>query len=125
MSDKDHRLDEGEPDKEGERSHSAGDHQDHVDEQPRNKKPSERSYCFHFQRGPVVLHRPVDEDQVGGDDDDVAADDAGHVGVVVRHVVADGEDERLVVLRQDDRIVDQPAKFKDSEEGSDEPGKIQ
>ena len=38
-----HRLDEGEPDKEGERSDSAGDHQDHVDEQPRNKKPSERS----------------------------------------------------------------------------------
>ena len=42
----------------------------------------------------------------------------------MRHVVADGEDERLVVLRQDDRIVDQPAKFKDSEEGSDEPGKM-
>ena len=42
----------------------------------------------------------------------------------MRHVVADGEDERLVVLRQDYRIVDQPAKFKDSEEGSDEPGKM-
>ena len=42
----------------------------------------------------------------------------------MRHVVADGEDERLVVLRQDDRIVDQPAKFKDSEEGRDEPGKM-
>ena len=42
----------------------------------------------------------------------------------MRHVVADGEDERLVVLRQDDRIVDQPAKFKDSEEGSDEPGNM-
>ena len=42
----------------------------------------------------------------------------------MRHVVADGEDERLVVLRQDDRVVDQPAKFKDSEEGSDEPGKM-
>ena len=33
-------LDEGEPDEEGEGSDEAPDQKDHVDKQPRNKKPS-------------------------------------------------------------------------------------
>ena len=75
--------------------------------------------------GPVVFHRPVDEDQVGGDDDNVAAYDARHVRLVVGHVVADGEDEGLVVLGEDDCVVDHPTKLKNSQKCSDKPGEIE
>ena len=78
-----------------------------------------------FSRGPVVFHRPIDEDQIGSDDDNVAADDAGHVGLVVGHVMTDGEDEGLVVLREDDRVVDDATKLKNSEKGSYKPVEIQ
>ena len=78
-----------------------------------------------MNRGPVVFHRPVDEDQIGSDDDNVAADDAGHVGLVVGHVMADGEDEGLVVFSKDDRVVDDATKLKNGEKGSYEPIEIQ
>ena len=39
-------LDEGEPDEEGEGSDEARNQNDHVDEQPRNKKPSGRTLDF-------------------------------------------------------------------------------
>ena len=78
-----------------------------------------------MNRGPVVFHRPVDEDQVGGDDDDVATYDAGHVRLVVGHVMADGEDEGLVVLGEDDCVVDHPTKLKNSQKCSDKSGQIE
>ena len=80
---------------------------------------------FDQYTGPVVFHRSVDEDQVGGDDDNVAAYDAGHVGLVVGHVVPDGEDEGLVVLGKDDCVVDHPTKLENSQKCSDKPGEIQ
>ena len=80
---------------------------------------------FDQYTGPVVFHRSVDEDQVDGDDDNVAAYDAGHVGLVVGHVVADGEDEGLVVLGEDDCVVDHPTKLKNSQKCCDKPGEIQ
>ena len=75
-----------------------------------------------INKGPVIFHRPIDKDQIGGDDDNVAADDAGHVGLVVGHVMPDGEDEGLVVLGKDDCVVDDAAKLKNSQKGSYEPG---
>ena len=78
-----------------------------------------------MNRGPVVFHRPVDEDQIGSDDDNVAADDACHVGLVVGHVMADGEDEGLVVFSKDDCVVDDATKLKNGEKGSYEPVNIQ
>ena len=39
-------LDEGEPDEEGEGSDEARNQNDHVDKQPRNKKPSGRMLVF-------------------------------------------------------------------------------
>ena len=39
-------LDEGEPDEEGESSDEAPNQKDHVDKQPRNKKPSGRMLDF-------------------------------------------------------------------------------
>ena len=75
-----------------------------------------------INREPVVFHRSIDEDQICGDDDNVATDDTGHVSLVVGHVMPDGEDEGLVVLGKDDCVVDDAAKLKNSQKGSYEPG---
>ena len=121
-------MDEGEPDEEGESSDEAANEKDHVDKQPRNKKPPGKENIWFYlliNKGPVIFHRPIDEDQIGRNDDNVATDDAGHVGLVVGHVMPDGEDEGLVVLGKDDCVVDDAAKLKNSQKGSYEPGGIQ
>ena len=39
-------VDEGEPDEEGEGTHEAADHQDHVQEEPRHEKPPGKEVCY-------------------------------------------------------------------------------
>ena len=80
---------------------------------------------YHFINWwPVVFHRSIDENQIGCNDDNVAAYDASHIGLVVGHVMPDGEDEGLVVLGEYDRVVDDATKLKNCAKRSYEPGNI-
>lgn len=92
-------MDEGEPNEESEGPNATGYDDDHVDDQPWDKEPSEKEKRTtpDFLR-PVVLDGSIDEDDVDGDGEQVAGDDAGHVARVARDVMANSLDKRLTSL---------------------------